>query len=84
MDMQLLMEDVLLSSYHMIAEGPPGRQGTLDKNTQVFLVNSLRSWPMLCCPKGPSWSADGLESHICPTASPRGSQDCANAAQEEQ
>ncbi|XP_015428202.1 PREDICTED: coiled-coil domain-containing protein 162 [Myotis davidii] len=33
-DMQLLMEDVLLSSNHMIAEGPPGRQGTLDKNTQ--------------------------------------------------
>ncbi|XP_070274059.1 uncharacterized protein [Myotis yumanensis] len=36
-DMQLLMEDVLLSSYHMIAEGPPGQQGTLDKNTQPNL-----------------------------------------------
>ncbi|EPQ18642.1 Coiled-coil domain-containing protein 162 [Myotis brandtii] len=36
-DMQLLMEDVLLSSYHMIAEGPPGRQGTLDRNTQANL-----------------------------------------------
>ncbi|XP_054578645.1 coiled-coil domain-containing protein 162-like [Eptesicus fuscus] len=36
-DMQLLMEDVLLSSYHLIMEGPPGQQGTLDKNTQPNL-----------------------------------------------
>ncbi|KAM5282564.1 LOW QUALITY PROTEIN: uncharacterized protein RBU33_014186 [Hipposideros larvatus] len=32
--MQLLMEGVLLSSYHMIMECPLGQQATLDKNTQ--------------------------------------------------
>lgn len=78
------MEDVLLRSCHVIVEGPRGWQGTLDGNAQVFLVNSLHSWPMLCCPKGPSWFGAGLESHICPMTSPGGCQDCANAAQEEQ
>ncbi|XP_072594559.1 uncharacterized protein [Vulpes vulpes] len=32
--MQLLLEDVLLSSYHMILEDPSRQQATLDKNTQ--------------------------------------------------
>ncbi|XP_004422253.2 PREDICTED: coiled-coil domain-containing protein 162-like [Ceratotherium simum simum] len=35
--MQLLMEDVLLSNYHTIMEGPSGQQATLDKNTQPDL-----------------------------------------------
>ncbi|XP_039725921.1 uncharacterized protein LOC120608203 [Pteropus medius] len=35
--MQLLMEDVLLSHYHLIMEGAPGQQATLDKNTQPNL-----------------------------------------------
>uniref|UniRef100_A0A673U0P3 Coiled-coil domain containing 162 n=1 Tax=Suricata suricatta TaxID=37032 RepID=A0A673U0P3_SURSU len=45
--MQLLLEDVLLSNYHMTMEDPPRRQATLDKNTQVLLVNSLHNWPVL-------------------------------------
>ncbi|CAD7678215.1 unnamed protein product [Nyctereutes procyonoides] len=32
--MRLLLEDVLLSSYHMILEDPSRQQATLDKNTQ--------------------------------------------------
>uniref|UniRef100_A0A8C0YW20 Coiled-coil domain containing 162 n=1 Tax=Canis lupus familiaris TaxID=9615 RepID=A0A8C0YW20_CANLF len=32
--MQLLLEDVLLSNYHMILEDPSRQQATLDKNTQ--------------------------------------------------
>ncbi|KAB1275594.1 Coiled-coil domain-containing protein 162 [Camelus dromedarius] len=35
--MQLLMEDVLLSNYHVIMEGSPGQQVTLDKNIQPDL-----------------------------------------------
>ncbi|XP_037698208.1 uncharacterized protein LOC119539130 isoform X3 [Choloepus didactylus] len=35
--MQQLMEDVLLSSYHVNIEGSPGRQTTLEKNTQPDL-----------------------------------------------
>ncbi|XP_077018695.1 uncharacterized protein LOC143685039 isoform X2 [Tamandua tetradactyla] len=35
--MQQLMEDVLLSSYHVITEGPSGQQTILDKNTQPDL-----------------------------------------------
>ncbi|KAM5326228.1 LOW QUALITY PROTEIN: uncharacterized protein AAES06_013429 [Glossophaga mutica] len=37
--MQLLMEDVLLSNYHVTMESQsPGWQATLDKDTQVFLI----------------------------------------------
>ncbi|XP_042636875.1 coiled-coil domain-containing protein 162-like [Orycteropus afer afer] len=32
--MQLLMDDVILNSYHVIMEGAPGQQATLDRNTQ--------------------------------------------------
>ncbi|XP_077636153.1 coiled-coil domain-containing protein 162-like [Crocuta crocuta] len=35
--MQLLLEDVLLSNYHMIMEDPPRQQATLDRNTQPDL-----------------------------------------------
>ncbi|XP_020946494.1 putative uncharacterized protein C6orf183 homolog isoform X8 [Sus scrofa] len=35
--MQLLMEDVLRSHYHMVMEDPPGGQATLDKNIQPNL-----------------------------------------------
>lgn len=41
--MQLLMESVLLSNYPVITEGLPEQQATPDKNTQVFLVNSLHT-----------------------------------------
>lgn len=51
--MQLLMEDVLLSTSHGTVERPPGQQATLDKNPQVFLVNSLHNWPMPYGPGGP-------------------------------
>ncbi|KAF4025159.1 hypothetical protein G4228_017111 [Cervus hanglu yarkandensis] len=45
--MRLLMEDVLLSNYHMIMEGLPGQQATPDKNTQPDLsrVPGLQSSP---------------------------------------
>ncbi|KAM9676053.1 uncharacterized protein ACBT57_004703 [Dama dama] len=50
--MRLLMEDVLLSNYHMIMEGLPGQQATPDKNTQPDLsrVPGLRS-PFQSSPK---------------------------------
>lgn len=68
--MQLLKEDVLLSNYPVITEGLPEQQATPDKNTQVFLVNSLHTWPVVCCTEGPFYLGDGLESFICPIASP--------------
>ncbi|XP_006840054.1 PREDICTED: coiled-coil domain-containing protein 162-like [Chrysochloris asiatica] len=44
--MQLLMDDVMLSCSHVIMEGPPGPQATLDKNTQPELpkMPEFRSW----------------------------------------
>nr|XP_019590619.1 PREDICTED: transmembrane protein FLJ37396 isoform X2 [Rhinolophus sinicus] len=38
--MHLLMEDVLLSSYHMIMESPPVQQATLEKSTQPDLCRA--------------------------------------------
>lgn len=75
--MQLLMEDVL-SSCHMTMEGPLGWQAIPDKNTQVFLVNSLHNHHVLCCTEEPSYLGNGLENHIVPIASSSWSQDCAN------
>ncbi|XP_058163219.1 uncharacterized protein [Dasypus novemcinctus] len=59
--MQLLMEDVLLSSYHILMEDPPGRQATLDKNKQPDL------------PKMPEFQSQFQSSSMAPRllASPR-------------
>ncbi|KAM6185181.1 uncharacterized protein ACDL77_013984 [Rhynchocyon petersi] len=50
--MQLRMDDVILSSYHVIMEGLPGQHTTLDKNTQPELPKrpEFRRW-FLGCPK---------------------------------
>ncbi|XP_006881290.1 PREDICTED: coiled-coil domain-containing protein 162-like [Elephantulus edwardii] len=45
--LQLLMDDVILSSYHMIVESLPRQQATEGKNTQVL----WRSFPGLYLPK---------------------------------
>lgn len=72
--MRMLLEDVLLSSHHVTMEDPSTQQATLDKHSQILLVNSLRNRPGLYCIKGPS-SLESESHRRCPTVSPNGPQD---------
>lgn len=94
MGVQVLMDDVLLGSYHVTTEGSPGRQATLDTaqviiegspewqatpdNAQLFLESGLQTWPALCCTEGFAYFESHTRGAILHSCSHR-SQDCANA-----